>query len=57
MGVEIDKDWVRLAKSFEDEITFFRKGGFNLPLKGKEKVSFFPSNKNNTIIYLCGLLT
>jgi len=38
MGVEIDKEWVRLAQTYQNEITHFRKGGFNLPVKGKEKV-------------------
>lgn len=33
LGVEIDKERVEAGLSFADEKTFFRLGGFNLPLK------------------------
>lgn len=38
LGVEIDKERVEAAKPFEDEKTFFRLGGFNLPLQSGERV-------------------
>ncbi|CAF3319823.1 unnamed protein product [Rotaria socialis] len=33
LGIEIDNKRVREAQRFVDELTFFRQGGFNLPLK------------------------
>src|SRR4030095_8184189 len=38
LGVEIDKERVEAALPFTDEKTFFRLGGFNLPLKEGEHV-------------------
>lgn len=38
LGVEIDKERVEAALPFVDEKTFFRLGGFNLPLKPGEHV-------------------
>lgn len=38
LGVEIDKERVENALPFADEKTFFRLGGFNLPLKETEHV-------------------
>ena len=38
LGVEIEKDRVDAALPFADEKTFFRLGGFNLPLKEGETV-------------------
>jgi len=38
LGVEIDKERVEAALPFTDEKTFFRLGGFNLPLKTGEHV-------------------
>src|SRR5574342_179305 len=38
LGVEIDKERVETALPFADEKTFFRLGGFNLPLKEDEHV-------------------
>jgi hypothetical protein len=38
LGVEIDKERVEAALPYEDEKTFFRLGGFNLPLKEGERV-------------------
>ncbi len=38
LGVEIDQDRVDAALPFADEKTFFRLGGFNLPLKENEIV-------------------
>ncbi len=38
LGVEIDKDRVEAALPYADEKTFFRLGGFNLPLKEGEHV-------------------
>jgi hypothetical protein len=38
LGVEIDKERVEAALPFADEKTFFRLGGFNLPLKSGEHV-------------------
>src|SRR6266498_4959542 len=38
LGVEIDKERVENALPFADEKTFFRLGGFNLPLKENEHV-------------------
>ena len=38
LGVEIDKERVEAALPFADEKTFFRLGGFNLPLKDGEHV-------------------
>ncbi len=38
LGVEIDKERVEAALPFADEKTFFRLGGFNLPLKAGETV-------------------
>jgi hypothetical protein len=38
LGVEIDKERVENALPFADEKTFFRLGGFNLPLKSGEHV-------------------
>ena len=38
LGVEIDPERVKMGKPFEDENTFFRLGGFNLPLLNGEKV-------------------
>src|SRR5262245_26804190 len=36
LGVEIDKERVEAASRFANEKTFFRMGGFNLPLKDGE---------------------
>lgn len=38
LGVEIDKERVEAALPFADERTFFRLGGFNLPLQAGEQV-------------------
>src|SRR5512147_325137 len=38
LGVEIEKDRVEAAIPYADEKTFFRLGGFNLPLKEGETV-------------------
>ena len=38
LGVEIDKERVAAALPFADDKTFFRLGGFNLPLKADEQV-------------------
>lgn len=38
LGVEIDKERVEAAQPFADEKTFFRLGGFNLPLQSGEYV-------------------
>lgn len=38
LGVEIDRERVENALPFADEKTFFRLGGFNLPLKQGERV-------------------
>jgi hypothetical protein len=38
LGVEIDKERVEAAQPFADEKTFFRLGGFNLPLLAGETV-------------------
>lgn len=38
LGVEIDKERVEAALPFADDVTFFRLGGFNLPLKDGEHV-------------------
>jgi len=38
LGVEIDKERVDAALPFADEKTFFRLGGFNLPLQKHERV-------------------
>jgi len=38
LGVEIDKERVEAASPFADDKTFFRLGGFNLPLKDGERV-------------------
>lgn len=38
LGVEIDKERVEVALPYADEKTFFRLGGFNLPLKEGEHV-------------------
>lgn len=38
LGVEIDKERVDAAQSFADERTFFRLGGFNLPMRSGEHV-------------------
>ncbi|MCQ3938354.1 MAG: methylase [Chloroflexi bacterium] len=38
LGVEIDRERVEAAQPFADEKTFFRLGGFNLPLQGSERV-------------------
>ena len=38
LGVEIDKERVEAALPFADDKTFFRLGGFNLPLKDGEHV-------------------
>src|SRR6187551_1926186 len=38
LGVEIDKERVEAALPFADEKTFFRLGGFNLPLQAGEHV-------------------
>ena len=38
LGVEIDKERVEAALPFADDKTFFRLGGFNLPLKNGETV-------------------
>ncbi|HET9913485.1 MAG TPA: hypothetical protein VFQ13_16435, partial [Anaerolineales bacterium] len=38
LGVEIEKDRVEAALPYADEKTFFRLGGFNLPLKEGEHV-------------------
>lgn len=40
LGVEIEKDRVDAALPYADEKTFFRLGGFNLPLKEGEQVRF-----------------
>jgi hypothetical protein len=38
LGVEIDKERVEAAQPFADDKTFFRLGGFNLPLQAGETV-------------------
>src|SRR5512144_460124 len=38
LGVEIDKERVEAALPYADDKTFFRLGGFNLPLKTDEHV-------------------
>src|SRR5258706_15783324 len=38
LGVEIDKERVAAALPFADDKTFFRLGGFILPMKGDEQV-------------------
>jgi len=38
LGVEIDKERVEAALPFADDKTFFRLGGFNLPMKSGEHV-------------------
>ena len=38
LGVEIDKERVEAALPFADEKTYFRLGGFNLPLKDDEYI-------------------
>jgi len=38
LGVEIDKERVEAALPYADEITSFRRGGFNLPLQPAESV-------------------
>jgi hypothetical protein len=38
LGVEIEKERVEAARPYADEKTFFRLGGFNLPLKEGEHV-------------------
>lgn len=38
LGVEINKERVEAAQPFADDKTFFRLGGFNLPLKTGERV-------------------
>lgn len=38
LGVEIDKERVEAAQPFADGKTFFRLGGFNLPLQSGERV-------------------
>ena len=38
LGVEIEKERVEVALPFADEKTFFRLGGFNLPLQKNERV-------------------
>lgn len=38
LGVEIDPERVAMGKPYEDEQTFFRLGGFNLPLLPNESV-------------------
>src|SRR5215216_4583006 len=38
LGVEIEKDRVEAARPYENEKTFFRLGGFNLPLSEEEHV-------------------
>ena len=38
LGVEIDKERVKAALPYADEKTFFRLGGFNLPLKENEHI-------------------
>lgn len=38
LGVEIDRERVEVALPFADDKTFFRLGGFNLPLKEGESV-------------------
>jgi hypothetical protein len=38
LGVEIEKERVEAARPYADEKTFFRLGGFNLPLKKGEHV-------------------
>jgi len=38
LGVEIDPERVAMAEPFADEKTFFRLGGFNLPLREGESV-------------------
>src|SRR6185295_1170749 len=38
LGVEIDKERVETALPFADDKTFFRLGGFNLPLQPNEPV-------------------
>jgi hypothetical protein len=40
LGVEIDKERVEAALPYADEKTFFRLGGFNLPLKENEQVRY-----------------
>jgi hypothetical protein len=43
LGVEIDKERVKAALPFADDKTFFRLGGFNLPLKIGEHVRLIRS--------------
>src|SRR5215207_7606668 len=38
LGVEIEKERVEAALPYADDKTFFRRGGFNLPLKDGETV-------------------
>src|SRR6266508_2647404 len=38
LGVEIDKERVETALPYADDKTFFRLGGFNLPMKDNEHV-------------------
>ncbi len=38
LGVEIEPDRVAAARPFEDDQTFFRLGGFNIPLESGESV-------------------
>ncbi len=38
LGVEIDKERVEAAQPYADGKTFFRLGGFNLPLQSRERV-------------------
>lgn len=38
LGVEIDKERVEAAQPYTDGKTFFRLGGFNLPLQSRERV-------------------
>lgn len=38
LGVEIDPERVQAALPFADELTFFRLGGFNIPLEAGESV-------------------
>ena len=38
LGVEIDKERVEAALPFADDKTYFRLGGFNLPLQPGERV-------------------
>ncbi|MEJ2759103.1 MAG: hypothetical protein P8046_11535, partial [Anaerolineales bacterium] len=39
LGVELDPERVAEAKPFEDSLTLFRHGGFNIPLPNSKKTN------------------